>query len=475
MKRFAALVTVLVMLFSFALAEETFAPHWTQLEEEMAEGRTMRLALTADLKEWSPFPQEVTDSINQLLKHFSFCVDYQKQPQESGYAMTILVDDAAVVTVAQQDTESESRWYSDLYDAVYTLERGSGAQPLALMTQPEQETMNLWEELLLGQIDLDGLAEHLTRMLMEEGIAAKSTKNLSKIGRAAKTYKITTDGEGVQAIVREAVKALGFPMAETFVENLTFSGSKNIFTLYEKKDGTILGVNFTGYAAYGDGDKRKVSLTWGYKQDGEARLDTFSLTAPSAKGSNNLTVKFNWDRGFKASANTQKLEGTVTSVLNKVKTSHSYALQLKNAKGLNGHQVTGNLEITETKGDVKNTLLIKPALQTAADESGASFRGNLEIRKLQGKKVLLDAALGISMDPKDESVFVLSEPLEVIPLEEMDPEALTETDNDLAMMLAHRLLVALMQLPADELKVLQTGISDRNWEQVLETFQQIAP
>jgi len=475
LKRLAALMMCLSLMFGIASAEETFAPHWTQLEKEMEEGRTTRLEMSTQIKEWSPFPTEVTASINTLLKHFSFGVDYLKRSDETEYAMTVLMDENPVVTLTQRDTQDGTQWYSDLFDAVYTLEAGSGAKPLALMSEPEQEDMVIWEELLLGQIDLDGFSEHMTQLLRADGTLAKSTKNLSKVGRAAQTYKVTTDGEGAGEIVREAVKALDFPMAEAFVEQLAFSGTKNIFTLYENKDGAVLGLNFTGYAAYADGDKRKVSFTWGYKVEEDKRLDTLSLIAPSAKGSNKLTVKFTWNRSWKDSANTQSLQGTLTSTLNKVSTNLTYTMDLKNAKGLNGHQLSGTLQVVDKVDDVKHTLLVKPTLQTTESQEGVSFRGSVEVQKLQGKKKELEATVNISMDPQASPVFELLEPMEIIALEELSEEALAETNNDLAYLLAHRMLMALMTLPEDELTVLKTGISDSNWALIVEAFQQIAP
>ncbi|MBQ2700770.1 MAG: hypothetical protein IJF65_06385 [Clostridia bacterium] len=471
----AVLMCLLLLISGSALSEEAFSPHWAELEEQMADGHAMHLDLSAQLLEWSPFESEITGAINTLLSHFGFGVDYFQRGDEIQHTTTVTADNEAVVSMTQRDTAEGIQWYTDLYDAVYTLEAGSGARPLSWMAQPEEGDLVIWEDLLLGEIDLNGLLEHMTQVLTQEGKAAKSTKNLSKIGRAAKTYKITTDGEGARRIVLEAAQALNHPAASAFVEQLTFSGKKNIFTLYEKKDGVILGLNFTGNAAYGDGDTRKVSLTWGVKAEGQTRLDTFNLTAPSSKGSNKLTVKLTWNRAWKDAANTQTLTGTIASTLNKVKFNQSIDMELKNAKALNGHQITGTLQVDTTQNDVKETLILQPKIQTAKDDQGISFRGTMGVRNLKNKKTMLDAVLSLSMDPGEEPVLESDSLMELIPLEELSEEALAETEEDLAQMLAHRMLMALMNLPQEDIKVLQTGISDDNWALIMETFQDIAP
>ena len=231
-RKLAALILCICLLTGqSAWAAEPFAPHWAELENEMGAGRSMHLDLSAQLSQWVPFEMETTAAINGLLSHFSFGVDYYQQAKETQFALTIFADGEPLATVTQKDGEAGTEWYSDLNEAVYTLEAGSQAQPLSLMAQSAEDEVLVWEELLLGSISLEDFAAHMTQVLMSEGKAAKSSKNLSKIGRAAKTYKITTDGPGAEAIAAEAVKTLNSPSAEAFVEQLTFSGKKNIFTL----------------------------------------------------------------------------------------------------------------------------------------------------------------------------------------------------------------------------------------------------
>ena len=128
-----------------------------------------------------------------------------------------------------------------------------------------------------------------------------------------------------------------------------------------------------------------------------------------------------------------------------------------------------------TQNDVKETLILQPKIQTAKDDQGISFRGTMGVRNLKNKKTMLDAVLSLSMDPGEEPVLESDSLMELIPLEELSEEALAETEEDLAQMLAHRMLMALMNLPQEDIKVLQTGISDDNWALIMETFQDIAP
>ena len=476
MKKLAALFLCLSLLIGqSALAAEPFAPHWTELEGVMENGGSMHLELSGQLTEWVPFETENTAAINALLKHCGFEVDYTGQTGDEQYALTITVDGQPVATVGQKTTPEGIEWYSDLNDAVYTLEAGSQTQPLTLMSDNERaDGLLLWEEVLLGDIPLEELAQHMIQLLMAEGKAAKSTKNVSKIGRAAKTYKITTDGPGAQDIVTQAAEAMNSPYAEAFASQLTFSGAKNIFTLYENKEGTILGLNFSGRAAFAGGDARKVTLTWGFKADDETRLDTLSLTAPSVKGKNKLTVKFTWNRDWKAAANTQRLEGSISSTLNSVKTSQTVSVDLKNAKALNGHQITGAIQVDTTENDVKETLILKPTIQTTKQDQRPSFRGSIQIETLKSKKPMLTAAVSVAMDPKVDPIFAPVELMEVIPLEDLSEDALKETDEELAVLLTQRLLLAMMTLPQEDLAALQTGISQANWEKVVETAQELA-
>ena len=128
-----------------------------------------------------------------------------------------------------------------------------------------------------------------------------------------------------------------------------------------------------------------------------------------------------------------------------------------------------------TQNDVKETLILQPKIQTAKDDQGISFRGTMGVRNLKNKKTMLDAVLSLSMDPGEEPVLESDSLMELIPLDELSEEALAETEEDLAQMLAHRMLMALMNLPQEDIKVLQTGISDDNWALIMETFQDIAP
>lgn len=451
---------------------QALAPYWLELDKAVGEGCKASVQVTADLREWNPFETETTASINQLLKHCALNVEYLVFGNEPQFAVDIRVDDQSAVSYVQKQTAEGTEWLTDLTDTVYVQHGGEPLLPF--MAAEADETAFSWEEVLLSDATPENVLYSMINQIKPLGSPKSANRKLAQIGTAKKVIKVTLKPEETMNLITEAFSQWNSPLAETILPNIQLTGSEYVFSVYQSKDGKDFSLIVTGRAAYGEGDARKVTLNWRFKEQDGSRLDLISFKAPAVKGKNDLTVKIDWQRTWNAEQHSSKLTGSVSSVVNKDKSSLKVKADLNNALSDNAQHVTGTVTLEETPDDVTYTTVYAPDF-VLTNDGEYSVEGTLAIKENRGKNALLDAVLSIGIQTDDG---LLQEPAGLanrLVLDDMSEDERDTAVNELSIAMAGRLLKALMALPAEERQVLMLGISEENQTLVEEAFQALQP
>lgn len=476
-KKLAACLMCLCLLTAGqpAFAGEAFAPQWQELMEELAQGRAVQVTLSAGLYEWVPFETDTVALINRILNHCAFQVDYQNREGQELFNVCLEVGGKPVLSFTQKETPQRTEWYSDLTQEVYTLEAENRGKRLSVMAGETEPGLFSWEELLLDGGAPEAFLDSLIQGLIPLAEPKKISKKISGIGTAKNSLKATLTGEAAQTLLSAACAASNCQQVIAFLNALTFTGDKNSFTLYQDASGNNLALGFSGNAAYGEGDARKVTFLWGFKEELASRTDTLSITAPSVKGSNRLTADCTWERIWQEDLNTQTLSGQVSTTVDKHKSTQSFDVLLQNTKGADNQRVSGRLQMTTKAGEDTRTVILKPALLTVKNYEGLSFKGNVEVLEENNGITTLSTTLSLVLDPQQPPDFEPQGLLELVPLDALGEEALAQIDAKLAQGITRRLLKAVMALPQEDIQLLAIGLSQENWEKVLKAFQATQP
>lgn len=178
------------------------------------------------------------------------------------------------------------------------------------------------------------------------------------------------------------------------MERLSFTGDWSVQRLLDAA-GRDMGVLASGKAGLLE-DQRKVTLKYGFT---EGKGGSFSLSAPAVKGKNTLKIVCNVKITEKNGKSAYTLDGSYTRRQNGETVSAEGEGKLQGAAVPEGMQWTGSVTLNLNAGE-KATYTLRPTL--TRDESG--LRGEMSVRKKQGKQETLDVTLHLSLAAETEAM-----------------------------------------------------------------------
>ena len=213
--------------------------------------------------------------------------------------------------------------------------------------------------------------------------------------------KYSLTAEEMTALWPSLWAALALMMEETVgasrwaaLEPLAFSGDWSVLRLLDA-EGRDMGVQASGKAGLGE-DQRKVTLKYGFTEN---KGGSFSLSAPAVKGKNTLKLSCNVKITEKKGTVTYTLDGAYTRKLNGESVSAEGEGKLQRAAVPEGAQWTGSVTMNLNAGE-KVTYTLRPTL--TRDENG--LRGDVTVRKKQGKKETLVVTLRLALTAETEEM-----------------------------------------------------------------------
>ena len=388
-KRVFIWACVFAVLLSCSPAMADFSPRYV----ELSAGNDLTLTMRVKAEKLSPLSRATLDVINEWLDGLAFTVSTGRN---SSAEISLMGQSVLRADVQRKD------------DYTLTIFSPSGGSYLTAAGAPDALTLLCGREyewpdpsgfpgayLKLAPNLYDKLSSHVTPKKSKE---ATSIKNASK---SASSEIFTFSGDEMNEFWPRVLDTLlpameealsGQPSlytkAEELLENIEFSGECK-FKRFLDKAGDDMGLQFTGNAEL-DGDKRKVTLFYGFTPDKGGYL---SFSAPAVKGKNNLKVTCSVQMTGKKNANTLTVEGTYTRTFEGKTVSGSLNASLKNALKDEEEKWTGKVTVSRTEDKVKSVWTLSPAL--TFDDDGLS--GNITLQKKEGNKDTVKAVLDVKL------------------------------------------------------------------------------
>lgn len=393
-KRALALACVLLMMLSCSPAAAEFSERFLQMRAE----NSLTLTVRAKAEMLNGLNKDSLESINEWLDSAALTVSTGKNSRAD-----ISLEGESILRADVQHRDGYTLTVFSPSGGSY-LTAEDAADALTLFCGREAE----WFDpsvipgayLKLAPQLYEKLSSHVTPKKSKEGT---SIKNASKAA-SNETYTFSGDEmnefwprvlDTLLPVLEENLKNQPGLCAkvEELLEALEFSGECR-FKRFLDKAGDDMGLQFTGNAGV-DGDKRKVTLFYGFTPDKGGYL---SFSAPAVKGKNNFKVTCSVQMTGKKNVNTLGLEGTYTRTFDGETVSGTLNASLKNTLQDDDENWTGKVTVTRTENKVKSTWTLTPKLSLSAD----GVDGTVSLQKKQGDRNIVKAAFEIKMNVTED-------------------------------------------------------------------------
>lgn len=422
------------------------------------------------------------------------------------------------------------RLFSTAGSPIDALLASSGGQPEEAAITSALNTSNVEEafDFPAAAAEMAGCYQKLTNqtsLLAEKKTANYSIENVGK-GRVSYVARLTAEQSGALLPELRALLSCGMD-AEYRAElgQITFANGF-VVALYQNADEQDICVYMKGTVLYPDGDQRSVKWQWAFTPDGQTQ--TFAYTAARESGTRdsrliNATLKrtgddktFAWKEKTEAilrrssqidastltvdlkgdAGDTPTCKGSVKRVTesvagnadpDKAETAITVDLALRGTQ--KGAELTGSADYAETlnrKPKLQVTLAFLPSLPADAaetpapadtDAGTATPAPTVQISIIRADTVPPDARPGISQEAGQE-FLVGSVPLGLteypVPPETItvdvgggDPAAIQALMAEAAQRLAGQLVLAILDLPAEDRALLSDGMTDADYAMFL--------
>ena len=437
-RRLTALLLTVLMLFTAAVAEAPFLQHsegWT-LDETPLEVR-----LSARVAAHMPFDDDRLAMLTSVLDKLSLRVT---TGQDEG-SVTVYTGSTEALTMAYLDDAAQlscipETAFRAAEDPMGLLLGGSTAvsAPYGLRRDAESLLDDGWTLLnaLLPEIESYG--------------KRKSVKtNITDMGLARSCTDYTIPKGDVEALKETLLRLCPDGWLKDIAGGLTFSG-KQTLRVYRTEDGVPLRMEWNGTAGP-EGNLRTVKLIWRTRRDDVAHRDEVTLTSPAKTGTNKNNLTFS----RVISKNKQgalEMEGsfTYTVTADKQTTTRKGEFELTNAFTDEADVLTGTVTLQQKLPgeDAFAGLTFAPDLTVAGTQEEPEITGSLGVRGLNGKNVLEDATIRISVSRNEDSHWEARE--EIVDLELLPAEELLQLQTSVQIEIAQAIVRPLIILMGGE-------------------------
>ncbi|MBR1586257.1 MAG: hypothetical protein IJ662_11995 [Clostridia bacterium] len=392
-RRWAALLSILVWLVPSVGALAEFSPRYTQFKQRDG----MMVEWTGSYTALDKLSKKNLETVNEWLSNLKWIV----KGRLGGTVTTAAVEYAGeeILSVASRPQGNGAvTLFSPSGNAYWT----AAGQKTALAYLAGEEPY------IYDILEFPALYDQLAKALypvLDEKVTAKTKKARTTVKNATaspsyRDYALTADemnaawSDILTAVLPTLREALADQpgrcgQLEELLGSLTFSGECRFKRLLDKNQGDM-GMQFTGSAGKGS-DVRKVTLFGGYTADKGGYL---SLSLPQVKGKNKLTFRLSVSLAKAKNGNrTLKIDVSYNRLFDKVTEAATVAASLKNVIKGGDEAWSGKVTITQTENKVKTTYTLTPAL--AFTDAGLS--GDVTVQRKRGSKVNMKAAVHIDI------------------------------------------------------------------------------
>ena len=272
-----------------------------------------------------------------------------------------------------------------------------------------------------------------TILLTEKNTVSYTIENIGK-GRTSYVAKLTTDQS--TELLSELRALISCGMDEEYREELsqiTFAGGFTV-ALYQDADGEDISVYIKGTILYPDGDKRSLKWQWSFTPDGETHTFRHYVSRESGRR-DTRNIDAILTRVENASGFTLECETTVNlrrGGMNETSTlTMDLDMQTGNAKTCSGtiSRVTGGTDNGDDLDEYTSEVVVD--LSLLSYESSAEVTGTATVRELKNDTVATELELGFIKTslaaPADDANTQSTSSLVEISILPADPSAAQET------------------------------------------------
>lgn len=467
---FLATMLSAIMLLQGGMASAEFAPQFQALTDKIDEGIPVSIQMTAKLHDWVPFDESTIASLNLIMDSLSISMYQQNKDGKQTDHWSIIMNQVPVVTNTSIQTPTKYALVSNLVpDQVYT---SANINPLSLMADGAGDiALGEEEDQWLFQVPewstyIDGICEAMAPY----GVDKKVSKKFTSIGTAKQSVVYTLTQEEAMALMETLVPTISQRWLADILVGLSFSGSQKV-TVYKDDEGIPLAITASGKMSHGAGTQRTVTLQWGFKETAEERVDTISLKSPQVNGKDRTTITYKRTESFETGQNALSISNTIDTTTDGVKIKSVLKASLQNMLGADNQRITGEISTETTQNDVKNTKTIQPTILTVKSGDDICAKCSFRIIMLEGKRTQLDTTLSVNIDPC-VAMDVPMPAIEVL-VDTLDPAQIVDLREEYITNMTYQLVSAILTLPEEDLAVFSKGLSDENWQLIMDAVAQL--
>lgn len=436
-RRGIALLMLLALLFTTALAEVPFLHHsdgWT------LEGVPLEAVLTADVTSLMPYDEERLAMLTPVTDVLSLRL---RAGEEQG-SVAILVGRTEALTLSYQGGEAQLSCIPEMSfrsqeDVVDKLLGGSTevSAPYGLRADAETLLEDGWVLLESTLTSFEGWGKR------------KSVKtNITDMGLARSCTDYTIPKDSVDEMKQLLLDGCPEGWLREIIESLTFSG-KQTLRVYRTEDDVPLRMEYNGTCGP-EGNLRTVKLVWRMRRDDTAHRDEVTLTSPAKSGGDKNTLEF--ERVIttnRQGAVEMKGSFTYTVTADRQTTTRKGEFDLTNAFTDAADVLTGEVTLQQKLPgeDSFSGLTVVPEITIAGTNDAPVVTGFVTVSSLKGKNVLDSAR--ITLDLRRCESFPWESREESIDLDLLTEEELAALQGDVATGVAASLVRPLILLLGD--------------------------
>ena len=463
-----AAILCCVTLLTPALAEVAFLPVIAEWELDSI---PVELTLSADVTAHAPFDEDRLPQLTGLMKHLSLRVTRQPLLDEIQSTVDVLVDGEEALGIGlQQSGQSTMAQFSVLPTVTY-----AGADPLATLLGASSEPFTL--------LGLDGseaawLNEGYELLnALEAGFApyltseSKVKTEIQDMGTARLKQDYTVSKDNAPGLTAMLTGLCPEGRLRELIARLVFSG-KQTLRVYRDADGLPLRVEWNGSCGLDEDHLRNAKLTWRMRRDDVAYRDNLSLSSPALKGTDRNTLNWVFDiTPNKAGQPVLKCELSYTRSADKQKSTWTGSCKLTAEEVDEGTRVTGEATVSRQlpEDSRATTYAFTPDLVFSSDVNTPAIDGTLTVASMNGKKVLSQAALSVSLRRAEYTAWQMRE--NTVDLSVLDALTLDILRQQVRGAVADACLRRLLLLPREDLDYLFKDLPEESVQAILNAAQ----
>ncbi len=469
----AVLFLLCCLMYSAALAEEApaLSPMLAQWLEKAESGNPQNITLSASLHALVPFGEETLSMMNRILNECRLNVGWQMLSQVETSRTQLLIGQETAVDILEQSGEQTLAQTSLLPGVTLSGEEGS---PLSQLLGEETE-IPFWAA---GVPDPMALAQKIPEAL--SALSAYAVEKEGSFGllsvitaRKALVYTVPEgEAEHLKETLQKLAEDLSWREAAALFSSVSMKGDA-VITLYQTSQGKNVGLGVKATLGFDNVSARTVTFLWAFRSDAEQCIQSLSLKAPAAAGSDDLTVTGKWNLESKKAKNTLSFGLDIKNKLSKKTSREQWTGKLDCLLADDNQRVEGEIKRTVSGPEEDtHTLVIQPSLLAYRSGEEVSLKGNARIAVSKDKAVQTDVTISLAADQSAELVW--NSTGDILSLSGMTADQAAELAQTVQANAVASLWQAVLMLPESSLELIKKSIPQEDWDKISQAGFQVS-